>query len=119
MKKTLFVLSMLLLSAGPSYAQFNGGFEGPSAANTNAMTVKQAIELRDDSKVTLTGRIVKSLGDEKYTFTDGTAEVIIEIDDEDWAGRKVTPENTIEILGEVDKEAFKPTKIDVDSFNVK
>lgn len=114
MKKTLIALFATCIFANTSYAQF----QGPSAADKPAITVKQALDMRDDSKVVLKGHILNSLGDEKYTFSDGTTEVIIEIDDEDWAGRKITPENTVEIFGEVDKEGFKPTKIDVDSFNI-
>ena len=119
MKKTLLMLFASCIFANISYAQLGGGFEGPSGANNATVTVKQALSMRDESNVVLKGHIVNSLGDEKYTFSDGTAEIIIEIDDEDWAGRKITPENTIEIYGEVDKEMFEPTKIDVDSFNVK
>ena len=114
MKKTVLALLVSCCFANASYAQF----EGSAATNNSAITVKQALDLGDNAKVALKGRIVSSLGDEKYTFTDGTAEVIIEIDDEDWGGRKVTPENTVEIYGELDKEMFEPTKIDVDSFNI-
>lgn len=114
MKKTVLALLVSCCFANVSYAQF----EGPAAANNPVITVKQALDLGDNAKVALKGNIINSLGDEKYTFTDGTAEVIIEIDDEDWGGRKVTPENTIEIFGELDKEILEPTKIEVDSFNV-
>lgn len=114
MKKTVLALLVSFIFANVSYGQF----EGPSGVNNSVITVKQALDLRDNSRVALRGHIVNSLGDEKYTFSDGTAEVMIEIDDEDWRGRKVTPENTIEIFGELDKEMFEPTKIDVDSFNI-
>ena len=119
MKKILLTAVAICALASAANAQFSGGFEGPSATDKAPMTVKQAVDLRDDAKVNLRGHIVNSLGDEKYTFTDGTADVIVEIDDEDWAGRKVTPENTVEIFGEVDKDRLKPTEIDVDSFSVK
>lgn len=112
MKKLIVTLLILFALTSVSHAQF----KGPS--NATPTTVAQALTMRDDSRVILKGHIVKSLGDEKYTFSDGTAEIIIEIDDKDWAGRTVTPENTIEISGEVDKEMLEPTKIDVDSFTV-
>ncbi len=119
MKKIFLTAIFASLFTTASYAQFTGGFEGPMAGSNNVMTVKQALDLSDNSRVVLKGRIINSLGDEKYTFSDGTAEVIVEIDDEDWSGRKVTPQDTIEIFGELDKEMFEPTKIDVDSFNIK
>ena len=115
MKKLIATLLVLFAMTSTSYAQM-GGFKGPS--NVTQTTVAQALTMRDDSRVTLKGHIVNSLGDEKYTFSDGTAEIIVEIDDEYWLGRTVTPENTIEISGEVDKEMFKPTKIDVDLLKV-
>lgn len=119
MKKILFTLLATMVSAGMAHAQVNGGFEGPDAAANTSITVQEALTLNEDAKVTLTGQIINSLGDEKYTFKDATGEIIVEIDDEDWNGVKVTPENTIEITGEVDKEINEPTKIDVDSFRVK
>lgn len=118
MKKIFLTLLVMLASASIANAQAMGGFEGPSA-NQNATTVAEALKLSDEANVTLTGQIVNSLGDEKYTFKDATGEVIIEVDDEDWRGVKVTPENTVTINGEVDKEMFEPTKIDVDSVSVK
>ena len=98
--------------------QAAGGFEGPGVVSS-AMTIKQALSMPDDSIVVLTGKIVNALGDEKYLFRDGTGEVVIEIDDDEWYGVKVTPENTIEITGELDKEFLERTKIDVKSFVVK
>lgn len=124
MKKILITL-LAVTFAGVANAQFAGapaqpagGFEGPGV-QSNTTTVKAALDARDDTPVVLSGKIVNSLGDEKYTFKDDTGEIIIEIDDDEWHGVKVTPENTIEIYGEVDKEVFEPTKIDVKSFNVK
>lgn len=118
MKKIALILLAICSVVSVASAQMNGGFEGPSASK-NETTVAEALKLKDEAYVTLTGKIVNSLGDEKYTFKDETGEVIIEIDDDDWHGVKVTPENTITINGEVDKEMFKPTKIDVDSFVLK
>lgn len=119
MKKTFLTLVAIFLSASTANAQIAGGFEGPSAAQNKTSTVAEALNLSDESNVSLTGQIVNSLGDEKYTFKDKTGEVVIEIDDEDWRGQKVTPESTVTINGEVDKEMFEPTKIDVDTVSVK
>lgn len=118
MKKIIFISLAFFLTVNVANAQMGGGFEGPSAAK-NETTVAEALKMSDETYVALTGKIVNSLGDEKYTFKDQTGEVVIEIDDDDWHGVKVTPENTITINGEVDKEMFEPTKIDVDSVIVK
>jgi uncharacterized protein (TIGR00156 family) len=115
-------LILALLAAGAilatAQAQMGGGFVGPGPGGNGATTIKEALELRDESIVVLQGRIVASLGDEKYTFQDATGSVMVEIDDDDWRGITVTPETTLEIVGELDKELFEATKIDVKSFKV-
>lgn len=119
MKKILLTLFAMYASMNIANAQATGGFEGPSASQLAATTVQEALDLNDEAKVVLQGNIVNSLGDEKYTFKDSTGEIVVEIDDEDWHGVKVTPEKTVEIIGEVDKDANEPTKIDVDTVTVK
>ena len=119
MKKTLLTLFAIYATMNIANAQTAGGFEGPSANQPAAITVQEALNLNDEAKVVLQGNIINSLGDEKYTFKDATGEIVIEIDDEDWRGVKATPENTVEITGEVDKDANEPTTIDVDIVTIK
>ena len=119
MKKTLLTLFAMYASMNIANAQAIGGFEGPNANQPNVITVQEALNLNDEAKVVLRGNIINSLGDEKYTFKDASGEVVVEIDDEDWHGMKVTPENTVEIIGDVDKEANEPTTIDVDVITIK
>lgn len=118
MKKIAILAISMIIGLSAAMAQSGGGFVGPGPA-VSGTTVQQALTMRDDSPVTLTGKIVSSLGDEKYLFRDATGEIIIEIDDEDWRGITVSPETTLEIVGEVDKEFMGRTKIDVNSFSVK
>lgn len=100
---------------GPVSAQNAGGFKGPGLQTS---TVKQAMSFSDDTPVVLIGKIERSLGDEKYLFTDKTGSVTVEIDNDDWRGVTVTPNDTIVIEGEVDKDFFK-TEIDVDIVTLK
>lgn len=93
-----------------------GGFKGPG--QDNSATVAQAKNMRDDAHVTLTGKIVQRIGQEKYLFRDGTGEITVEIDDEDFRGQTVTPQNTVRIYGEVEKEFGRGTEIDVKSLQV-
>ena len=67
----------------------------------------------DDTPVVMTGKIVKRTGGEKYLFQDGAGTVIIEIDDDDWRGVNVTPNDTIKVYGEIDRGVFN-TEVDVD-----
>lgn len=95
--------------------QTAGGFKGPGLQPS---TVKQALSFSDDTPVVLIGKIERSLGDEKYLFTDKSGSVTVEIDNDDWRGITVTPNDTIIIEGEVDKDFFK-TEIDVERVTLK
>lgn len=88
--------------------------------NQNALhkkvTVSQALKMSDDSKVELTGYVVRALGDEKYQFRDRTGTITVDIDDELWHGKAISAKTPVTILGEVDID-YKPLKrveIDVD-----
>ncbi|MBR1825413.1 MAG: NirD/YgiW/YdeI family stress tolerance protein [Alphaproteobacteria bacterium] len=119
MKKTLLTLFAIYASTNIANAQTTGGFKGPSVNQSAVITVQEALNSNDEAKIVLQGNILNSLGDEKYTFKDATKEVVVEIDDEDWNGIKVTPEKTVEIVSEVDKDTNEPTTIDVDVVTVK
>lgn len=96
-------------NAGNSNAQHQGGFNGPDIAST---TVEQAKSLRDDSWVILEGNIVRKVGDELYEFRDRTGSINVDIDDKDWRGLTVSPQDRVRIEGEVDKD-WNSVEIDV------
>ena len=122
MKKILAATSLALVMAlgGNAMAKkhhpHNGGFTGPGI---EVMTISEVMNMKDDAPVKLTGKIQKSLGNEKYLFKDTTGTIIIEIDDEDWNGINATPETEIVIVGEVDKGMLQDAEIDVDSVALK
>ncbi|AXY02892.1 NirD/YgiW/YdeI family stress tolerance protein [Vibrio alfacsensis] len=106
--KKLIVMSMLALVSGSALAAFTG----PDTAAIS--TVKDAQNAADDSYVLLTGNIVQALGDETYLFKDETGQIEVEIDNEDWRGQDVSPQDKVAIRGEVDSE-WTTTQIDVDT----
>ncbi|MEG2695797.1 MAG: NirD/YgiW/YdeI family stress tolerance protein [Acinetobacter sp.] len=88
-----------------------------SALTPSLTTVKQALTLKDNTKVQLRGHVVKATGDEKYQFRDNTGSITVDIDDELWQGKPISANTTVTLIGEVDVD-YKPTKrveIDVDS----
>ena len=92
-----------------------------STVNQSALyspsTVKQALTLKDDTKVQLRGHVVKAIGDEKYQFRDQTGTITVDIDDDLWNGKAISATKLITISGEVDVD-YQPTKrveIDVDA----
>ena len=99
--------------SGSSAAQStqSSGYTGPSS---QVVSVQAAKKLQDDSPVILRGKILKSLGGEKYLFSDDSDTITIEIDDDLWRGISVSDNDLVEISGEVDKERTR-VKIDVSS----
>lgn len=126
MKKLIMLLVFALavsvgystdLSAAPAQGGFQaapaasgGGFSGPHMAVT---TVQQAKGMRDDALVTLRGNIIQHMGKDNYLFKDETGTIVVEIDHDKWNGQTVTPEDTVELVGEVDKD-WNSVEIDVD-----
>lgn len=113
MKKViLLVCCGIFLAAAPTVAsaqKHGGGFSGPSAGGFSGpgpapVSVKEALNMWDDSFVILRGNIVQHLGDDKYLFKDATGTIRVEIDHDEWYGQNVTPANTVELAGEIDKE---------------
>ena len=112
MNKTVsIILSTLLLVLAlptcafsgfqPTPSAQSGGFAGPSQTLN---TVAEAIRMRDDSKVHLRGNIIQQIGYDTFTFRDATGTITLEIDADKWAGQTITPEDTVSIFGEIDKD---------------
>jgi uncharacterized protein (TIGR00156 family) len=107
--KHLVCLTVLLALTGLTvYAQ---GYTGPGL---EPITVTAAKRLRDNSPVVLQGKIERFLGDEKYTFTDASGTITVDIDDRLWYDLSVNQDDTVVISGEVDKD-FLSIEIDVRS----
>ena len=114
MKFTMKAMLMAGLMAMASITMAN------DSINTQALhqnvTVKQALSLKDDSKVQLKGYVVKSIGDEKYQFRDNTGTITVDIDDDLWKGKPVSAKTPVTLIGEIDID-YKPMKrveVDVD-----
>ncbi|MFG6028915.1 YgiW/YdeI family stress tolerance OB fold protein [Salmonella enterica] len=112
MKKLAAIVAVMALCSTPVLAAQQGGFSGPSATQTqgggfvgpngSSTTVESAKSLRDDAWVTLRGNIVERISDD----------INVDIDHKRWNGLTVTPQDTVEIQGEVDKD-WNSVEIDV------
>lgn len=114
---TLLALGLLLVISGAVYAAdgFNGpskkdGFTGPSR-EFREVKVVDLEDLRDDTRVSLTGNITEQVGDDEFLFTDGTGTVVLDVDDKAWYGIDISPEDTVTVYGKLDKGY---TKIEVE-----
>ncbi|EJA5897140.1 YgiW/YdeI family stress tolerance OB fold protein [Salmonella enterica] len=122
MKKLAAIVAVMALCSTPALAAQQGGFSGPSATQTqgggfvgpngSSTTVESAKSLRDDAWVTLRGNIVERISDDLYVFKDATGTINVDIDHKRWNGLTVTPQDTVEIQGEVDKD-WNSVEIDV------
>ncbi|HDR9757813.1 TPA: NirD/YgiW/YdeI family stress tolerance protein [Burkholderia cepacia ATCC 25416] len=116
MKKTIIALA-LSVPALTAFAQYTGPGADASAQPT---TVKQLLASgKDDQRVVLRGHITKRLNDEKYQFSDGTGEIPVKIEQKRWAdGQAVSEKNTVELIGEYDKEIIGTSKLKVKQIKV-
>ena len=114
MRKVLATLVLVVMLVPSAYAAGMGGFYD---ANYTGVTVKQAKNMHDDAYVTLKGSISKRLTVDEYMFADATGSIVVEIDDEEWAGQTVKPTDTIEIIGEIDRN-YRNVKVDVESLRI-
>lgn len=115
MKKYLltFLGLAVMLPMSVSAGNNGGGFVGGDNSR-EIVTVTALEDMQDDAYVILQGTITGKIGSETYTFKDNTGTIQIEIDDDDWNGLTVRPEDVVIIEGELDKNWTGPDEIDVD-----
>ena len=78
------------------------------------VSVAQAKDLKDDSKVIIKGQLVKSLGNEKYEFKDATGSMTVDIDNDKWSGKAVNANTRVTLVGEIDVDHFPKKSVEVD-----
>lgn len=102
---------------GPGAGQV-GGFSDPSS-NSVISTAAQVMQAPDEAYCVLEGNIIsRGPKHERYIFQDATGNVTVDIDDKLFAGRTVTPQNTVRLHGEVDVEHYGYREIDVDVLEI-
>lgn len=106
------MLGAALTVGAAAYADgYYGG--GPQGFNTPDVGSVAGVKRNayDDQWVTLRGRLVNYLGEDRYEFSDDTGSIEVELDDDqNWSF--VSKGELIELTGEVDKDFFFTT-IDV------
>lgn len=114
MRSLLLSSLALLLWTAPALAQFDG-----PGADTMPNTVQALLDNpTDDQSVTLQGRILEQVGHEKYAFSDDTGQIRVEIDNEVFPKQRITPEMTVELFGEVEKDFLRSPEVDVERLTI-
>jgi len=111
---TLLSVSMLLLATHSAVAQYSG--PGASPVFTNVTDV--IASAKDDSLVELDGYIIKQLTKDKFLFSDGKAQIRVEIDQEIFPRQAINERTRVRIRGEVEKDFLESPEIDVSSVEV-
>lgn len=108
MKKISMIAVMGVIASAGAYAGSN---------NTNNMmevvTVEQVRGMSDNAPVIIQGYILRKNGENSYVFQDTTGTINLEIDEEDWGEMTVSPNDFIEVWGEVDKNGSSMIEVDV------
>ena len=112
--KTLVIFIVLALASFQLHAQY----KGPQAA------IQQQIKAildnpKDNQGVRLTGYLTEKLSHEKYWFSDGTHQIRVEIEPEDFPAGEFDENDLIEIHGEVEKDFLESPEIDVEYITIK
>lgn len=72
----------------------------------------------DNQVVVLQGHIIKNIGKKKYIFSDGTAEIRVEIDARHMPTQPIDQKTKVQLTGEVETEFMQSPEIDVDPVTV-
>lgn len=123
MRKFGVIALLACLPFTPAIAQYQGpgGAENSTAQPAYAPNTVAAIKAdpKDDMKVTLEGTLTSKTGDETYVFSDGTGEITVEIDDDDFPKEPVNADTVVVLEGEVDTHLTKDADIDVERITIK
>ncbi|CAJ94995.1 Bacterial OB-fold domain-containing protein [Cupriavidus necator] len=111
--KRILTATALTLVLGLAAAGASAQYTGPSAVPVMTVKALQA-DGKDDQQAVLRGKIISSVGDERYLFSDGTGQMKVKIKAKLWPAQKpVDAQTTVELVGEYDKELIGESHFDV------
>jgi uncharacterized protein (TIGR00156 family) len=111
---TLSLGAAALLALPLAHAQYEGPGQRP-VLNTVGLVLSQG---KDDQQVTLRGRLIRQIDEDTYRFTDGSGEIDVEIDDDDFPNAQIGEQTEIEIVGEIDTRRLRDPEIDADQVRI-
>lgn len=115
MKKALLSLFLVFIASDSfAFAHVDGFRYGITAK----ATVAEALQLKENTFVTLEGCIKKQLEGDKYLFEDKTGTMTVEIDIDKWTRLNVGNNDNVEITGKIENEN-NSKELDVDIIKIK
>jgi len=116
------IIQMSIALAATSLLAFTSGASAQYAGPSSKAGPRSVAEILknpvDDQSVVLSGYILRQVGNEKYIFSDGTAEIRVDIDAKLFPAQKIDDKVKVELRGEVEKEFMETPEIDVDVLTV-
>ena len=106
-------ISALICFSAAVPAQYTG-----PGAHPAVKSVSGTDSAKDDTPADLEGYIIKQLTSDKFLFSDGKAEVRVEIDADIFPKTPINERTRVRIRGEVEKDFLQSPEIDVTSVEV-
>lgn len=111
MRSIFVAIVLLIVLIAPLSAQ-EEGFIGPGT-DTNMVKAADLSSLDNYSQVLLTGHVTQKLDRSRYQFQDSSGTATLSIDDDLWSGLTVTPNDLLEIQGEVNLNSLDGPRVEV------
>lgn len=108
---TVLVLSVLPLATQARYL-------GPSIINEQTQVSQILAKPIDGQPVQLHGKLLRQTSKSHYIFSDGTADIVVEIDADDFPRDPIDEHTTVKIAGEVDTGLKRPPRIEVETLSI-
>ena len=112
--RNLLSLCAFALISPWTYAQY----VGPSTMPTYRSVADVLKNPVDDVAVVFEGYIIKQVGKEKHIFSDGTAEIRIDIDQKHFPATPINEKMKVQIRGKVEKDYLQSPEIDVEGLTI-
>lgn len=118
-----FILASGFVTAlsGAAFAQYTGP-SGTLNNDKDAYTEMSLADIIADPKdgvhVTVEGMLIRKESDEMYILSDGTSEIGVEIDEDDFPMGEVSETTTVRIQGEVDTHLTRDADIEADRLEI-
>ncbi len=93
-------------------------YVGPSILNEKPSVQDILAQPVDGQPVRLQGKLLRQTARDRYVFSDGTAEILVEIDEDDFPRAPVDENTLVEIVGEVDTGLKRPPEIEVEEIRI-
>lgn len=116
MPKTFLVMAALVLPLAATGAQAQ--YTGPSKMPVLKSVAEVSKNGKDDQPVLIQGLIKQKIDDDTYVFSDGTGDIHVEIDADEFPKTEVSATTKVEVRGEVSKYALSKAEIDADMITV-